>query len=68
MRRVTQAMTVIITGAMHPGEPSERDLRVARALQQVWFSALIGWVGGVDQPERVGDDLEAATRLLLDRE
>lgn len=68
VRRVTEAMTAIITGAMHPGEPSERDLRVARALQQVWFSALIGWVGGVDQPERVGDDLEAATRLLLGRE
>ena len=54
---------------MHPGAAeSSATCASPRALQQVWFSALIGWVGGVDQPERVGDDLEAATRLLLGRE
>jgi len=67
VRRITREMTGIITAAMHPGPPDERDLAVARVLQQVWFSALIGWVGGVDPPERVLDDLAAATRLLLER-
>ena len=47
---------------MHEGEPTERDRAVARVLSQVWLSSLIGWVGGVDGPEVVGDDLERAAR------
>ncbi len=58
--RVSEAMTAIITGAMHEGEPTERDRAVARVLSQVWLSSLIGWVGGVDGPGVVGDDLERA--------
>jgi TetR/AcrR family transcriptional regulator, cholesterol catabolism regulator len=65
VRRVSQAMTDIITGAMHSGDPTERDRAVARALSQVWLSSLIGWVGGVDGPEVVGDDLERAARMLI---
>jgi AcrR family transcriptional regulator len=65
VRRVTEAMTGIVTGAMHEGPPSPRDLAVARALHQIWFSALIGWVGGVDDAPRVTADLEAAAHLLL---
>jgi TetR/AcrR family transcriptional regulator, cholesterol catabolism regulator len=68
VRRVTAAMTAIITGAIHPGPPTARDLAVARALQQVWFSALLGWVGGVDPESRVAADLESAARLLLPAE
>ncbi len=68
VRRVTAAMSAIITGASHPGPPDARDLAVARALQQVWFSALLGWVGGADPESRVGDDLESAARLLLPAE
>lgn len=63
--RVSEAMTAIITGAMHPGSPTERDRAVARILSQVWLSSLIGWVGGVDGSEVVGDDLETAARLLI---
>ena len=63
--RVSEAMTGIITGAMHGGDPSERDRAVARVLSQVWLSSLIGWVGGVDGAEVVGDDLERAARLLI---
>jgi AcrR family transcriptional regulator len=67
VRRVSEAMTAIITGAMHSGDPTERDKAVARALSQVWLSSLIGWVGGVDGPEVVGDDLERAARMLIER-
>lgn len=63
--RVSEAMTAIITGAMHAGEPSQRDRSVARVLSQVWLSSLVGWVGGVDGPEVVGDDLERAARMLI---
>lgn len=66
VERVSTAMTGIITRAMHEGHPSERDRAVARVLSQVWLSSLVGWVGGVDGPEVVGDDLERAARLLID--
>jgi AcrR family transcriptional regulator len=66
VRKVSQAMTAIITGAMHTGEPTERDRAVARVLSQVWLSSLVGWVGGVDGPEVVGDDLERAARMLIE--
>jgi AcrR family transcriptional regulator len=63
--RVSEAMTGIITRAMHDGDPTERDRSVARVLSQVWLSSLVGWVGGVDGPEVVGDDLERAARMLI---
>jgi AcrR family transcriptional regulator len=65
VRRVSEAMTAIITGAMHEGDSSERDRAVARVLSQVWLSSLVGWVGGVDGPQVVGDDLERAARMLI---
>ena len=40
-------------------------MRIARILMQVWLSSLNGWVCGVDPPERVDEDLDAAARLLL---
>ena len=64
VKRVGVIMTAIITGAI--GSETERDRRIARVLQQVWLSSLVGWVGGVDPARRVDDDLEAAARLLLE--
>lgn len=66
VERVRESMTAIITAAMHEGTPSPRDLAVARVLQQVWLSSLVGWVGGVDASDRVSEDLEIAARMLLD--
>jgi AcrR family transcriptional regulator len=63
--RVSAEMTDIITSAMHEGTPSDQDRAIARVLSQVWLSSLVGWVGGVDGPEVVGDDLERAARLLI---
>jgi TetR/AcrR family transcriptional regulator, cholesterol catabolism regulator len=68
VRRVTEIMTEIITGAIQGSErhePTRRELRVARVLMQVWLSSLNGWVCGVDPPERVDDDLSEAAHLLL---
>ena len=68
VRKVTEIMTDIITGAIQGGErhsATEREVRVARILMQVWLSSLNGWVCGVDPPDRVDEDLEAAARLLL---
>jgi hypothetical protein len=60
---VGEIMNSIITTAI--GSDSPRDHQVARILTQVWLSSLIGWAGGVDPIERVDDDLEIASRLLL---
>jgi AcrR family transcriptional regulator len=58
VRKVTEIMTDIITGAIQGTErhePTDREVRVARILMQVWLSSLNGWVCGVDPPERVVD-------------
>ena len=68
VRRVTELMTAIITRAVQGTErhaPTAREVRVARILMQVWLSSLNGWVCGVDGPDRVDEDLDAAARLLL---
>ena len=44
---------------------TDREVRVARILMQVWLSSLNGWVCGVDGPDRVDEDLAAAADLLL---
>jgi AcrR family transcriptional regulator len=69
VRRVTEIMTATITHAIHAPETraaTERELRTARILMQVWLSSLNGWVCGVDGPDRVDEDLDAATALLLE--
>ena len=38
---------------------------IARVLSWVWFGALLGWVNGSARAGMVGDELEAAARLLL---
>ncbi len=68
VRKVTEIMTAIITGAIHGRDrhaPTEREVRTARILMQVWLSSLNGWVCGVDGPERVDEDLAESARLLL---
>jgi len=67
VRRVGEIMTDVITRAISPeGESNERDVHVARVLTLVWNSSLVGWVGGVDPPDRVDEDLDRAAHLLLD--
>lgn len=44
---------------------SERDLEVANVLQQVWFSALVGWSGGVHGQAAIVEQTRRAARLLL---
>ena len=61
-------MTGIITSAIHAPDrrpATDDEVRIARILMQVWLSSLNGWVCGVDGPERVDEDLEAAAHLLL---
>jgi TetR/AcrR family transcriptional regulator, cholesterol catabolism regulator len=67
VRRVGEIMTDVITQAIRPdGAPTEQDRQVARVLTLTWNSSLVGWVGGVDPPDRVDEDLDTAAHLLLD--
>ena len=62
---IIMAITLAAQHGTSFGAPTEREVRVARILMQVWLSSLNGWVCGVDGPERVDEDLEAAARVLL---
>ncbi|HKY14191.1 MAG TPA: TetR family transcriptional regulator [Microthrixaceae bacterium] len=64
VREVRVAMRAIIVGAIG-GEPTERDQLVGEILEEVWLSALISWISGVDHAASVTRKLEDATRLLL---
>ena len=65
VREVTLAMRAIIMGAIGHESATPRDELVAEVLEEVWFSALVAWVGGVDDAPSVVRKLEDATRLLL---
>jgi AcrR family transcriptional regulator len=63
-REVTAVMAAVVLEPM--GDlPADLKAGVVRALSHVWFSSLLGWVNGWTGSEAVGDDLEAAARLLL---
>lgn len=51
--------------ALAVGEPTARDERIARALAQVWFAAMAGWVTGAEEPDSVMESIEDAARLML---
>lgn len=63
-------MTIIMTRtiARGLGEDLEADLRddTARILGHVWFSALVGWVLGWSNIDKVSDEVEIASHLVLD--
>jgi len=45
--------------------PADERAGIVRVLSWVWFGALLGWVNGWPNAGTVGDELEAATRLLV---
>lgn len=47
-------------------EPHEDDGAIARVIEQVWMSSLLAWLGGRSSTKQMNEDLETATRLLLD--
>lgn len=63
-------MTLIMvrTIARGLGDDFEPELRAdsARILGHVWFSALVGWVLGWSDIDRVSDEVSTASHLMLD--
>ena len=65
VREVRGSMSRIITEAMHPGEPTEREVAAARVLEYVWMGSLVGWLNGALTGPQVTGDLETAANLLI---
>lgn len=63
---VTAILTAVLSAPMDHLDAELRD-GVIRVLSHVWFSSLLGWVNGWSNVGQVGEELEAAARLLLDR-
>jgi AcrR family transcriptional regulator len=55
----------VLSDAMGDIDPDRRD-RIAVTLRQLWFSWLLNWVNGWNDASTVDEQLESATRLLLD--
>ena len=68
-----ERMTNLIIAAMRgvgleeirPRPPHNTELMVAFVLQQVWFSALVGWMGGLISRTMVVDQVQMTLELLL---
>jgi AcrR family transcriptional regulator len=65
VREVRVAMRAIVVGAIG-GDATERDELVGEILEEVWLSALISWISGVDNAASVTRKLGDAVHLLLD--
>ncbi len=65
VREVRELMGTIILDAMGIEHPDERDRLVAQILQELWLSALVAWISGVEPAPSVTRKLEDAANLLL---
>lgn len=63
---VYDILGAVIADAVDGDTLPERE-GVVRVLGHVWFAALVSWVGGMAPAGRMGDDLEVAARLLIER-
>jgi len=59
---VLQAM---LASAIAPEDPTARDREVAELLENIWFTALVGWATGTTGDDHIGEIMQKATRLLL---
>jgi len=64
---VSASMTRILSLAIDDDFDPAFKAQVTRTLGHVWFSSLIGWVNGWSGMEKVSDEVDIATHLILDR-
>ena len=57
---------MLVTAIAAP-DPNEKDRELAEILQNVWFSALIGWAVGTVSDNHIKTVMRSATRRLLTR-
>ena len=59
---VLQAM---LASAIAPETPTVRDREVAELLENIWFTALVGWATGTTADDHISQIMHKAPRLLL---
>lgn len=65
--RLTQLFVTALRGdgADETGVPVEREEEIAFLLQQIWFSALVGWMSGIRKDDEVMEQMRMSTSLIL---
>ncbi|WP_067647889.1 cholesterol catabolism transcriptional regulator KstR [Nocardia harenae] len=63
--RVGKVMDRVFARAMNDGEPTERQLAVARVISDVWLSNLVAWLTRRASATDVSERLELTVDLLL---
>ena len=66
-RDMSASMASILGVALGDDFDPRFKAQVTNTLGYVWLAALIGWVNGWSGFDRVGDEVETATHLVLDR-
>ena len=64
---VSAAMVRILATALGDDFDPAFQAQVTRTLGHVWFAALIGWVNGWSGMDKVADEVDVATHLVLDQ-
>ena len=64
---VSASMVRILAQALGNDFDPQFQAQVTRTLGHVWFSALIGWVNGWSGMDKVADEVDLATHLILDQ-
>lgn len=63
--RVGKVMDRVFARAMNDGEPTERQLAIARVISDVWLSNLVAWLTRRASATDVTERLELTVDLLL---
>lgn len=63
--RMTEVILHVARGSSDDAFPSDEEQILAHLLQNVWFSSLVGWTGGLHGPEHVVEQTHYAVHLLL---
>jgi len=68
LRFHSQMVTLIVGAINTPTEPTlteEEAKLLAHMLQQIWFAGLVGWMGGLHEPDEAVQQVTQAARLML---
>jgi AcrR family transcriptional regulator len=63
--RMVDILVIVARGRPDLGPPTEDEALMARMLQNVWFGALVGWTGGLHEPDDVVRLVKAAARVVI---
>ena len=64
---VAASMVRILSHALGDDFDPDFQSQVTRTLGHIWFSALIGWVNGWSGMDKVANEVDLATHLILDQ-